>query len=86
MDDTTLEIMKTHREKYWHELTDTEKIERLALRVEYMKKAMDDIAETTEKMLRHVHVEGRIFYGEGNVYNELGWPNENILFRERPER
>jgi hypothetical protein len=79
------ELCQPQREKYWDELDDKQKIEKLAWTVEYLHRMLNHVGEGLQKQENHVHVEGRIFYGDGPV-NPYTWPNTNPLNRESPDR
>ena len=74
------EEMLSAREKYWEELDDSQKIEKLGERIEYLKSILDRQGEIIQKLENHVHVNDRMFFCEGAV-NALCWPNNNILNR-----
>jgi hypothetical protein len=76
-----MDISECNREKYWHELSSEEKLEKLADRLQYLQRIVNSQAEIIQKMENHVHVSDRIFFGQGPV-SPLGWPNNNILNRE----
>lgn len=73
------------REKFWEELTDPEKIERMADRLEYLQRIVNGQARVIEKLENHVHVGGTMFFRTHGV-DALGWPNDNILQRNPESR
>lgn len=75
-------LMMPGREKYWEELTDIARIERLAEKFEYLHRIINDQSRIIERLKNHVHVNDVIFFREGGV-NVWDWPNSNILNRNR---
>ncbi len=43
------------REKYWSEINDTEKIERLRKEIKYLKNRISDISSQSYKLEQHEH-------------------------------
>lgn len=74
------------REKYWEELTDEQKIQKLAQQLEYAVSRLNSVADIVSRFENHVHVGDRLFFGSFNGVTPLGWPNDNILNRENGGR
>ena len=68
------------REKYWEELDSEGKIEKLADRLEYLQRIVNDQAVTIQRLQNHVHMGERMYFCDGPS-NPSYWPNSNILNR-----
>ena len=50
-----------HREKYWSELSDPEKIERLRDVIKNLERAIEKMASYLDKLVGHQHLDGRLY-------------------------
>lgn len=78
------QIATPSRERYWEEKTDQEKIETLAFKIEYFQRLLNDASNQLQRLETHVHIDDKMFFSNAAPVNFYGWPNGNILNRERP--
>ena len=66
------EEMKPMREKYWAELSDSEKIERMRYVVKSIKKRTERLSTDTHKLKCHLHLDGNLVvpFEDGNSGEE----------------